>query len=257
MIHKEPHILIIDDDRVSQIYLEELINQLVEGAHIARADTGEQAIGMLKQHDFQFVFSDLLMPGISGEELMQELFALVEKKPDCKLIAISGMTNVHNKNLEELGVTLVLSKPVDGSVLKAILLGGDKQSISDLADNNLQIDELVHPDKIFDLYKDKPEKVVNILKLYEQTLPGQIDQLKRAWEKKELAALRNVAHSIKNSFSYLGVRQLKPVAKQIEDEALDNTKTEHLGHLVEKINNNKQEIQQELSDLIKKYEAKD
>ncbi len=249
-------ILIIDDDRVSQIYLEELINQLVEDAHIVRADTGEQAIKMLKRHDFHFVFSDFLMPGISGEELMQELFALVETKSDCKLIAISGIANIQDKNLEDLGVKHLLSKPVDGSVLKAILFGDEKQFIKGAGEHKTQTEVLVHPDKILDLYKNKPDKIVNILKLYEQTLPDQFDQLKIAWEKKEMAALRNVAHSIKNSFSYLGVRQLKPFAKQIENEALDKDKIDSLGALVEKINNSKQEIHKELTDLIQKYEPK-
>jgi len=70
------HILIVEDDRVSILYIKELINMMnIPGVNIQvhHVFTGERALEHIKQKPCHLVLMDLKLPGIDGLEATQEI----------------------------------------------------------------------------------------------------------------------------------------------------------------------------------------
>ena len=67
-----PRVLLVDDDpdilRIVQFYLKK------RNYHVLTASSGEEALNVLREHaEVELVLSDVMMPGISGLELLQEI----------------------------------------------------------------------------------------------------------------------------------------------------------------------------------------
>ena len=105
-----PNILIIDDDE----QIRTLIRRHLEADGHTVTDAATAVAGMQKYLEgrFDLVITDILMPGKDGIELITEL---LEKKPDVKIIAISGggscEPQLYLASSKYLGASLTLAKP--------------------------------------------------------------------------------------------------------------------------------------------------
>ncbi|MEJ2627068.1 MAG: response regulator [bacterium] len=64
-------ILIVDDERIVLEVLEKMVSYL--GYHTTVSETGMDALQKFKRKTFDLVMVDLLLPGLSGWELIQKL----------------------------------------------------------------------------------------------------------------------------------------------------------------------------------------
>jgi CheY-like chemotaxis protein len=62
-------VLVIEDDERARYVL----RSLLEPAEVVEAESGEQALELLRQQRFDVVVLDLILPGSSGEEILREL----------------------------------------------------------------------------------------------------------------------------------------------------------------------------------------
>jgi YesN/AraC family two-component response regulator len=245
-------ILIIDDDRVSQIYLGELIDLIIENVHVVKADGGEKAIELLKKQSFHFIFSDILMPGLSEEKLFCELKDAVKQSPTTKIIAVSGIEDIEEIKKLAPGASMVLKKPIDRDVLKKILLEeGVKVKDVDSEDSETIVMDL---NLLVKLYQNKPDKLLNLLNLYRNTLPKQFSALKNAFNEENSDLVKTNAHSLKNSFAYLGAASLRTKALYVEENAKNNNNPARLQANVNDIISSESMVINKIEELIRSYE---
>ncbi len=78
-------ILVVDDQR----YFRELIEGLLveEGYEVQTSGSGEEALQILEQHFFDVVITDLVMPVMSGTDLVHKAR---ERWPELKVLLTSG-----------------------------------------------------------------------------------------------------------------------------------------------------------------------
>ena len=106
-----PHILIIDDD----LHISSLLNELLlsEGYSVSRAYSGTEALLMLSQQTPDLILLDLMLPGISGEELLPKLSGI-------PVIVVSAKVDVTDKvGLLLGGAADYITKPFDNAELLA------------------------------------------------------------------------------------------------------------------------------------------
>ena len=108
MISIKP-ILIVDDEPIVRESIRDWLKDA--GYKVATAETGEEALEMVKKRDFSVLVLDIRLPGKTGIKVLQEIKAL---KPEIKSIIITAYpTSELAVSARELGAIDYLIKPVD------------------------------------------------------------------------------------------------------------------------------------------------
>ena len=90
-----------------------------EGYEVTEACNGTQAIETLKNAPFQTLITDIVMPGISGLEVLREVR---KSSPATDVILISGITTMTHEKATALGAKAFISKSCQiGELIKNIL----------------------------------------------------------------------------------------------------------------------------------------
>jgi len=84
-------ILCVDDEAVVLDSFRKIL--VVDGYSVDTVETGAEALGLIQQHHFDFLFTDLKMPGMNGEEVTKSAKHL---RPDIDVIIITGYATVES-----------------------------------------------------------------------------------------------------------------------------------------------------------------
>lgn len=105
-------LLIVDDIPENLLALDALLRG--EGRQIFHANCGEQALGLLLQHEFALAIIDVQMPGMNGFELA-ELMRGTEKTKNIPIVFVSAAGRELNYAFKgyETGAVDFLQKPLD------------------------------------------------------------------------------------------------------------------------------------------------
>ena len=105
------HILIIDDDMNIGNMEEEILTK--QGYKVSRAYSGTEALYVLKEESIDLVLLDLMLPGLSGEELLPKI-------GEIPVIVISAKIDVNSKvDMLLNGAVDYITKPFDINELLA------------------------------------------------------------------------------------------------------------------------------------------
>jgi HPt (histidine-containing phosphotransfer) domain-containing protein len=114
----------------------------------------------------------------------------------------------------------------------------------------------LNPQRIIKLYNNNGKKIAGILNMYRETLPKQIEKLAAAFNSGSLDLLKSAAHSLKNSFAYLGNHDLYLVALDIEEDTENKPKMIEFDQRVALVLSAEEDLQNALLHLIEHYENK-
>ncbi|MBD5104170.1 MAG: response regulator transcription factor [Ruminococcaceae bacterium] len=127
------HILIIDDD----IYIGNMVEEVLtkEGYSVSRAYSGTEALLMLSEIKPDLILLDLMLPGLSGEEVLPKI-------RNIPVIVVSAKADTENKvNLLLGGAADYITKPFDTKELLARITIRLRNS-SDAEANRLEYDDM-------------------------------------------------------------------------------------------------------------------
>ena len=85
------HILVVDDERIIREGAERIL--LKEGWQATAVENGERGLECLENNSFNILLLDLMMPGISGMEVLK---AIRETHPKLLVIVITGYATIEN-----------------------------------------------------------------------------------------------------------------------------------------------------------------
>ncbi len=84
-ITTEKEVLVVDDEAIICLNLEKIIKG--EGNNAISAQSGNEALELLKHNDYDLIFLDLALPDISGVDILR---TVKQKNPDQPVIIITG-----------------------------------------------------------------------------------------------------------------------------------------------------------------------
>jgi len=118
MVREVKEILVVDDNediRALVLYLLQL-----EGYNVREAEDGESAIAALRQAKADLLLLDVMMPGISGLELLTMIRSgEVSNDVDIPVIMLTAKTQLEDiDQATQLGATSYMLKPFKGEVLR-------------------------------------------------------------------------------------------------------------------------------------------
>ena len=110
-------ILVVDDNAANRDVLERRLTR--EGHTVVPAATGAAALALVAEREFDLVLLDLIMPEMSGFEVLRRLKATEETK-DIPVIVISALDEIDSVvRCIEAGAEDYLSKPFNPTLLQA------------------------------------------------------------------------------------------------------------------------------------------
>jgi DNA-binding response OmpR family regulator len=136
-------LLVVDDDKAIRDLLAKIAQR--EGFEVDSARDGIEALEMMERKDYTLAVVDLMMPRLSGYELVQKISAL---DPRPIVIVATALTNGDVANLDDSMVRRVIRKPFDIHAVAEALIETAKQ----IADQRQpQADEASAPEEIVTL----------------------------------------------------------------------------------------------------------
>lgn len=103
-----PRALIVEDDNATREALRKILER--EGCDIDVAMDGEKAIGFLAQHRYEVIVLDIVLPKISGTDVMEYIASTTPAQLE-SVIVVTGLDVSEIRKLFP-GVCEALSKPV-------------------------------------------------------------------------------------------------------------------------------------------------
>jgi CheY-like chemotaxis protein len=87
----EARILCVDDEEVILNSLRKIL--VLDGYSVDTVETGQEALGLIRMHDYDIVFTDLKMPAMSGTDVTKSVKHL---RPDIDVVIITGFASVES-----------------------------------------------------------------------------------------------------------------------------------------------------------------
>lgn len=119
LLHK---VLVVDDDPVVGKSFSRVLSQ--KGYVVITAATAQEALSKVREGEYDVVYTDIKMPGMSGIELAERLRL---ERPWTPVVIVTGYGSQANQDrAEAAGVSSFLQKPlspemIEGSLTKALL----------------------------------------------------------------------------------------------------------------------------------------
>jgi len=120
-------ILIVDDEPAVLDAVSKLVRH--EGYDVMLADSGEKAVAILAKRSFDLVMTDLMMPGMTGWEVLD---TVKQNYPRTKVVMFTGY-------IDEQGEALLVNRKADSFLTKPLRL----EKVRNLLKGLLQAEEVV------------------------------------------------------------------------------------------------------------------
>ncbi len=176
------NILLVDDRKENLIALEALLES--PDIMIIKAESGNQALGMMLEFDFALVLLDVQMPGMDGFEVAE----LMRKKEKTRYIPIIFITAINKEEKYvfkgyEMGGVDYIFKPIDPTVLKSKV-----NVFLELHRKKMEMERII---------SEKNEYILELHKLNKKIQ----EQQKELLEKEKLQSILEMAITISHEFS--------------------------------------------------------
>jgi CheY-like chemotaxis protein len=87
----EARILCVDDEEIILDVFRKIL--VLDGYSVDTVETGQEALGLIQTHNYDFVFTDLKMPAMSGTDVAKSVKHL---RPDIDVVIITGFATVES-----------------------------------------------------------------------------------------------------------------------------------------------------------------
>lgn len=219
-------ILLLEDDPLMQRFVSMAINGTC--SELTCCENVTQALRELETRQFDFILTDLMLPGESGLSFIRKLFADPILANGAELIALSaGIEPTVGRELESLGVRKQLLKPVSVSALHS-LFNRDSSTKPTMQHSS--------PQEAVQRYFGGQQELYRQFKEQSRT-QFTLDMLKgdALLDAQDLAALHQLAHSLKSVLLIQGQDRAHSFASELEalllTQATKNTLAWHWGLL--------------------------
>ena len=122
----EPLILIVDDERSNLESLEKIFQR--EGFRVATATSGKDALDLLRRERVSVLVTDLMMPGMSGEELLRAA-RTVSPETEVVLVTAYGTVEAAVAAMKEGAYDFILKPVKRHAIVKSVRQALEKASL--------------------------------------------------------------------------------------------------------------------------------
>ncbi|MBQ8526859.1 MAG: response regulator [Lachnospiraceae bacterium] len=246
----EAKVLVVDDNRMNlEVFLGLLKHTQMQ---IVTAESGKEALALLKRNEFDIIFMDHMMPGMDGIETFEEAKRRWKELPDKMMTPESVPVIILTANAiygaKEMylqkGFTDYLSKPIDYHELEEMVVNKLPKDKVAFVERPVPSDDLslqqenkmsLEDEKFRRLRKygidleaglrnmgGSIETYDEILTIYFEELPDKLERLRQNGNLGDMSAYSIDAHSVKSTSASIGAMELSEMAKMHEEKSLQD-----------------------------------
>lgn len=169
---KYGQILLVDDDADVRQALKRLLRRL---HHVDTAGSGDEALELLEEKEYDLVISDMRMPGMSGAELLRICY---ERWPDMVRILVTGYSDMES----------VVSAVNEGNIFRYIAKPWQNDQVRSIVADALQTQVLkTHNEALQGRIAEQNRELARLNKILEQKVQAASNQVGEANDKLETA----------------------------------------------------------------------
>jgi CheY-like chemotaxis protein/HPt (histidine-containing phosphotransfer) domain-containing protein len=212
-------ILVIDDSDIIQKALRSFLQDF--DIEVFTCSNGLEGIQTAVEVKPSLIFLDLMMPNFDGIKMLQVKNVLKEIK-DIPVVIISANTNKQNVlTAIELGVTKVISKPLQKDIIIKTLKEIFHRELINLSrteepeDTRLEIGD-DFKEKVYTDMKDE------LIRLFLNNFAGQKRKIVQAIEMKDKMLIKGIMHDIKGAGGTIGYSDISEIAQSVHDREINS-----------------------------------
>ncbi|RJP73246.1 MAG: response regulator [Ignavibacteriales bacterium] len=212
-------ILVIDDSDIIQKALKSFLQDF--DIEVFTCGNGLEGIQTAVEVKPSLIFLDLLMPNFDGIKMLQVKNVLKEIK-DIPVVIISANTNKQNVlTAIELGVTKVISKPLQKDIIIKTLKEIFHRELINLSRTEEQEDTRPEIGEDFKekVYTDMKDELI---RLFLNNFAGQKRKIVQAIEMKDKMLIKGIMHDIKGAGGTIGYNDISEIAKSVHDREINS-----------------------------------
>ena len=228
-------VLVVDDNEMNLAVAKGLLKRT--RVQVTTVGSGIGCLELVKDHDYDLIFLDHMMPEMDGIETLHALRDMEVKTPIIALTA-NAISGVRDMYLSE-GFEDYMSKPIDGlkmeqlmrnyippSKLKKAEKPKPENAVSSGVDDGAAAREAL-PDwlkacKAIDVTEGlknnaDPEMYMSMLEIFYKSIQEKSDEIRGYYEQKDLENYTIKIHALKSSARIIGAMELNALAQELED----------------------------------------
>jgi len=221
-------ILLVEDNAINQKVAVRILQQLGYSTEVA--GNGREALDMLDQKPFDFIFMDVMMPEMDGLEATRVLrkrqmaggHAHYQSRIVICAMTAHAMTGDREKCIAS-GMDDYLAKPVRPKDVRDMLerwggkiMAGSSKPTAEKPAENASAEPPVDMDRMMDLTDGNNDSLRELVEMYLKQTHKQFEQMQAAIRDGNAATLRQVAHSGAGASATLGMTRLVPRLRELE-----------------------------------------
>jgi len=215
-------ILLAEDNEMNRLVANTVLENY--GVLITEAKNGAEAVDALKKGQYDIVLMDMQMPIMDGMEATEVIRN--EMKLDIPIIALTANAiKGDSERYMAIGMNGFISKPFEendlinaiATVLKLENVGSEPGA--NKREKAIETKPLFSLEKLEQIGRGDKEFINKMIELFLQQMPETIAELRDAFEREDILAVRKVAHKVKPMIDSLDIISLKNVVRELENSS--------------------------------------
>lgn len=223
---KDKRILVVDDHPINRKIVTGMLGKI--GVKISEAECGEDALQLLEEEPFDAILMDVHMPGIGGLAATRKIKE--SDNPAISSIPIIAITaSVLDRDVEECrnaGMDDFIAKPFTyknlvKKISAGLLKGEGHKTTFDSIKQTEQGDEIIDLTPLKEMTGGDNNVMKEMLEIFLSKTPELFEQLEKEYNEKNYDQMSTLAHTMKPTFSYVGIQKGQELALKIEEFSED------------------------------------
>jgi PAS domain S-box-containing protein len=222
-------VLLVEDNVLNQVLARKVLSDWEWEVDVA--DNGLVAIEKMARNDFDLILMDIQLPEMDGYEATRYIRKkLSDPKRNIPIIAMTAHAIAGEAEKCFLaGMNEYVSKPFDPRDLytkiaqvlnnRAELIKAQKTTKPTKVMSNHTTVKNTDLEYLRQLSNGSKEFIVQMISIFQEQTPQAIQTLEQSLVKQDWIALRATAHKMKPSFGFMGIKSLKELIVNLEEEA--------------------------------------
>lgn len=248
-------ILIVEDKKLNQLVAKEMIQQWWPNVTVDVADNGRIAVEKVERYDFDIILMDVQMPEMDGYEATKAIrtrfMPPTSKMPILAMTAYAttgeaekcidaGMNDYvpkpfEPKVLHDKIISLIYNKPPLRSDRVPSETAAEKPKESVTPVDDIEFVDMTYLNQMTAGNESLKGQIIDLLLI---ETPEELDKLKSLCNDENWPRVRGVAHKMKSSATYMGMKDTLKLLKAIEEQAGAQRHVEEIPDMIRKVSKN-------------------